>query len=94
VIERDYLKHLSEEFREAHLTNCFGERLFMKKSSGATICPCDCFVSCNCWCWCSQAIGTNQQYVGLIADLKLMRALKVIGNETHDREHGYSLDVP
>ena len=32
--------------------------------------------------------------VGLIADLKLMRALKVIGNETHDREHGYSLDVP
>jgi hypothetical protein len=32
--------------------------------------------------------------VGLIADLKLMRALKVIGNKTHDREHGYSLDVP
>ena len=37
VIERDYLKHLSDEFREAHLTSCFSERLFMKMSSGATI---------------------------------------------------------
>jgi len=36
VIERDYLKHLSEEFRETHLTSCVGERLFMKKTSGAT----------------------------------------------------------
>jgi hypothetical protein len=33
VIERDYLKHLSEEFCETHLTSCVGERLFMKKTS-------------------------------------------------------------
>ena len=37
VNERDYLKHLSEEFRETHLTSCAGEQLFMKKTSGATI---------------------------------------------------------
>jgi hypothetical protein len=37
VIEREYLKHLSEEFRETHLTSCFSERLFMKKTNGATI---------------------------------------------------------
>ncbi len=37
VIERDYLNHLSEKFREAHLTRSVGERLFMKKNSKATI---------------------------------------------------------
>ena len=36
IIERDYLKHLSEEFCETHLTSCVGERLLMKKTRGAT----------------------------------------------------------
>jgi hypothetical protein len=37
VIEQDYLNHLSEEFRETHISSCVGERLFMKKTSGTTI---------------------------------------------------------
>jgi hypothetical protein len=37
VIERDYINHLSEEFREAHRTSCVGKQLFMKKTNGTTI---------------------------------------------------------
>ena len=37
VIERDYINHLSEEFREAHRTSCVGKQLFMKKNNGTTI---------------------------------------------------------
>jgi hypothetical protein len=70
VIERDYLNHLSEEFRETHLTSCVGERLFMKKTSGATIYVLDCFVPCNCWTSYSQAISTNQQYCWLTQGLR------------------------
>jgi len=79
VIERDYLKNLSEEFREAHLTSCFGERLFMKMSSGATI-----YVLVIVSYHVIAGAGGHKQsarinnFVGLIADLKLMRALKVI----------------
>jgi molybdopterin-guanine dinucleotide biosynthesis protein len=45
VIERDYINHSSEEFREANLTSCVSERLFIKKDQRRyNICPCDCFV--------------------------------------------------
>ncbi len=37
VIERDFLKHLSEEFRGIHLTSCVDRRLFMKMTNGAII---------------------------------------------------------
>ncbi len=85
----DYLNHLSEEFREAHLTSCVGEQLFMKKTSGATIYVLV-IVSYHVI---ARARIHNQltqinNIVGLIKDLKLMRALKVIDDETHDRERG------
>ena len=85
----DYLNHLSEEFREAHLTSCVGEQLFMKKTSGATIYVLV-IVSYHVI---ARARIHNQStqinnIVGLIKDLKLMRALKVIDDETHDRERG------
>ena len=90
VIKRCYLNHLSEEFREAHLTSCVGERLFMKKTSGATTIYVLVIVSYH------EIAGArihNQSkrinnIVGLIKDLKLMRALEVIDDETHDRERG------
>ena len=89
IIERDYLKHLSEEFREAHLTSCVVERLFMKKTIGATIYVLV-IVSYHIIAGArvhKQSARINN-IVGLIKDLKLMRALEVIDDETHDRERG------
>jgi len=89
VIEQDYLNHLSEEFRETHLSSCVGERLFMKKTSGATIYV----LVINSYHVIAGARIHHQSarinnIVGLLKDLKLMRALMVIDNETHDRERG------
>ena len=61
----------------------------MKMSSGATI-----YVLVIVSYHVIAGAGVHKQsarinnFVGLIADLKLMRALKVIDDETHDREHG------
>jgi len=85
IIERDYLKHLSEVFREAHLTSCVGEQLFMKKNSKATI-----YVLVIVSYHVIAGARVHKQssrinnIVGLIKDLKLMRALEVIDDETHD----------
>jgi hypothetical protein len=90
VIERDYLKHLSEEFRETHLTSCVGERLFMKKTSGATTIYVLVIVSYHVIAGAhihKQSARINN-IVGLLKDLKLMRKLDVIDDETHDRERG------
>jgi hypothetical protein len=89
VIERDYLKHLSEEFCETHLTSCVGERLFMKKTSGATI-----YVLVIVLYHVIAGARIRKQsarinnIVGLLKDLKLVRKLDVIDDETHDRERG------
>jgi len=87
VIERDYLNHLSEEFRKTHLTSCFSERLFMKKTSGASIYI---LVTVSYHgiagaCIHNQSTRINN-IVGLLKDLKLMRKLDVIDDKTHDRE--------
>jgi hypothetical protein len=37
VIEQEFLRLLSEEFRKTHLACCFSNQLFMKKTNGATI---------------------------------------------------------
>jgi hypothetical protein len=89
VIERDYLNHLSEEFRETHLTSCVGERLFKKKTNGATIYV---LVTVSYHviagaCIHNQSTRINN-IVGLLKDLKLMRKLDIIDDETHDRERG------
>jgi hypothetical protein len=89
VIEQDYLNHLSEEFRETHLTSCVGERLFMKKTNGATIYV---LVTVSYHviagaCIHNQSTRINN-IVGLLKDLKLMRKLDIIDDETHDRERG------
>ena len=89
MIEQDYLKHLSEEFRKTHLTSCVGERLFMKKTSGATIYVLV-IVSYHVIAGArirNQSTRINN-IVGLVNDLKLMHALKVIDYETHDRKRG------
>ena len=89
VIERDYLKHLSEEFRKTHLTSCVGELLFMKKTIGAAIYVLV-IVSYHVIAGArvhKQSARINN-IVGLLKDLKLMRALEVIDDETHDRERG------
>jgi hypothetical protein len=89
VIERDYLKHLSEEFRETHLTSCFSERLFMKKTNGVTI-----FVLVTVSYHVIAGARNHHQLarinniVGLLKDLKLICKLDVIDDETHDRERG------
>ena len=89
VIEQDYLKHLSEEFCETHLTSCFSERLFMKKTNGVTI-----FVLVTVSYHVIAGARIHKQsarinnIVGSLKDLKLMRKLDVIDDETHDRERG------
>jgi len=89
VIEQDYLNHLSEEFRETHISSCVGKRLFMKKTSGATI-----YVLVTVSYHVIAGAHIHHQsarinnIVGLLKDLKRMRALTVIDNETHDRERG------
>ena len=89
VIEQDYLKHLSEEFCKTHLTSCFSERLFMKKTNGVTI-----FVLVTVSYHVIAGARIHKQsarinnIVGSLKDLKLMRKLDVIDDETHDRERG------
>ena len=87
VIEQDYLNHLSEEFRETHLTSCFSERLFMKKTSGATIYV---LVTVSYHVIAGARIHNQltriNNIAGLLKDLKLIRKLDVIDDETHDRE--------
>jgi hypothetical protein len=89
VIERDYLNHLSDEFRKTHLTSCVGERLFKKKTNGATI-----YVLVTVSYHVIAGARIHKQstrinnIVGLLKDLKLMRKLDIIDDETHDREHG------
>jgi hypothetical protein len=89
VIERDYLNHLSEEFRESHLTSCVGERLFKKKTNGATIYV---LVTVSYHVIAGARIHNQltriNNIVGLLKDLKLMRKLDIIDDETHDRERG------
>ena len=95
VIERDYLKHLSEEFRKTHLTSCVGEQLFMKKTSGATIYV---LVIVSYHVIAGARIHNKltriKNIVGLIADLKLMRALEVSTMKPMTVSMAYSLDVP
>ncbi len=89
VIERDYLNHLSEEFREAHLTSCVGKQLDMKKTIGTTI-----YVLVIVSYHVVDGTRIHNQssrinnIVGLIKDLALMHALEVIDEENHDRERG------
>ena len=87
VIEQDYLNHLSEEFRETHLTSCVGERLFKKKTNGATIYV---LVTVSYHVIAGARIHNQSTRInniaGLLKDLKLMRKLDVIDDETHDRE--------
>jgi hypothetical protein len=87
VIKQDYLNHLSEEFRETHLTSCVGERLFKKKTNGATIYV---LVTVSYHVIAGARIHNQSTQInniaGLLKDLKLMRKLDVIDDETHDRE--------
>jgi hypothetical protein len=87
VIERDYLNHLSEEFREAHLTSCVDKRLFKKKTSGTTIYV---LVTVSYHVIAGARIHNQltriNNIAGLLKDLKLIRKLDVIDDETHDRE--------
>jgi hypothetical protein len=87
VMKRDYLNHLSEEFRETHLTSCFSKRLFIKKTSGATIYI---LVTVSYHVIAGARIHNQSTRInniaGLLKDLKLMRELDVIDDKTHDRE--------
>ena len=90
VMEQDYLNHLSKKFHKAHLTSCVGKRLFMKKTSGATTIYVLVIVSYHVIAGAhihKQSARINN-IVGLLKDLKLMRKLDVIDDETHDRERG------
>ncbi len=86
---------MSKEFHKAHLTSCVGKQLFMKKTKGATI-----YVLVIVSYHVIADTRTHNQLaqinniVGLITNLKMMHALEVIADETHDRELAYSLDVP
>ena len=95
VIERDYLNHLSEEFREAHLTSCVGKRLFMKNTRGATIYV---LVIVSYHVIAGTRIHNQSSrinnIVGLIKDLALMHALEVIDEKNMTVNVAYSQDVP
>ena len=86
---------MSKEFHKTHLTSCVGKQLFMKMTKGATIYVLV-IVSYHVI---ADAHIHNQlaqinNIVGVITNLKMMHALEVIADETHDRELAYSLDVP
>ena len=78
---------MSEEFRETHLTSCVGERLFKKKTNGATIYV---LVTVSYHVIAGARIHNQSTRInniaGLLKDLKLMRKLDVIDDKTHDRE--------
>jgi hypothetical protein len=67
---------------------CRQATFYEKDQQRYKICPCDCFIPCIAGARIHNQSTRINNIVGLIKDLKLMRALKVIDDETHDRERG------